>query len=77
MCVCVCIHTCIYICMYIYIHTCVHTHTHTHTHTHMNYPLIFEDDIVDEILIPAFFFCDFLKINSYWNVVALQCHVSI
>ena len=75
MCVCVCIHTCIYICMYIYIHTCVHTHTHTHTH--MNYPLIFEDDIVDEILIPAFFFCDFLKINSYWNVVALQCHVSI
>ena len=75
MCVCVCIHTCIYICMYIYIHTCVHTHTHTHTH--MNYPLIFEDDIVDEILIPTFFFCDFLKINSYWNVVALQCHVSI
>ena len=59
-CVCVCTHMYIYIYVCIYIHTYVYTHTHTYIY--MNYPLIFEDDIVDKILIPTFFFCDFLKL---------------
>ena len=31
------------------------------THKYMSYPLIFEGDLVDKILILAFFFGDFLK----------------
>ena len=36
-----------------------------HTHKYMNYPLIFEGDLVDKILILAFFFCDFFKKLSF------------
>ena len=37
----------------------IYVYTHKHTHIYMNYPLIFEDDIVHKILIPAFFFVIF------------------
>ena len=60
----------------IYTYICVYTHTHTHTHIYMNYPFIFEGDIVDKISISAFFFVIF-KISFYWVVAALQCCVSL
>ena len=44
----------------------------------MNYPLIFEGDLVDKILILAFFFCDFFKkVKFYWNAVAFLLFLNI
>ena len=51
-------------------------YTHTHTHIYMNYPFIFEGDLVDKISVSAFFFVIF-KINFYWVVAALQCCFSL
>ena len=47
-----------YICVYIQTHTHAHTHTHIYIYIYFNYPLIFEEDIGDKILISTFF-CDF------------------
>ena len=56
--------------MYIYVYI--------HTHKYMNYPLIFEGDLVDKILILAFFFCDFFKkVKFYWNAVAFLLFLNI
>ena len=39
----------------------VYIYVYIHTHKYMSYPLIFEGDLVDKILILAFFFGDFFK----------------
>ena len=39
----------------------VYIYVYIHTHKYMSYPLIFEGDLVDKILILAFFLGDFLK----------------
>ena len=48
-------YTYIYIYMFIY----RHTHTYIYIYIYMNYPLIFEDDIGDKILISTFIFVIF------------------
>ena len=51
--------------IYIYMFVYRHTHTYIYIYIYMNYPLIFEDDIGDKILISTFIFVIFYFFNFF------------